>query len=88
MSAEYFIVQGETPEDVTDEVNNMIRDGWRAQGGIQVLLYHHADPLCEYATFYQAMTRDGDGEQWITVADTAIHPEDPAAQADRILQQV
>ena len=48
----YFVVQEKSAEDLADVVNEMLRDGWKLQGGIGCI----GDQGCWY--FCQAMIKE------------------------------
>ena len=50
---EYKIVYGEDPRELEEEVNELIRKGWKPQGGVCVLRERN-----NYWSFYQAMVRN------------------------------
>jgi hypothetical protein len=47
---EYIIAYGTGPDELTTEVNRLMREGWRVAGGIQ--------SQTDYNEYFQAMTRD------------------------------
>lgn len=47
---EYIIAYGTGPDELTTEVNRLMREGWRVAGGIQ--------SQTDYSEYLQAMTRD------------------------------
>jgi hypothetical protein len=49
---EYCIVKEDTIVKFTDEVNQLLKEGWRPQGGMSVI-WDEA-----YTYYYQAMVRD------------------------------
>ena len=49
---EYCIVKEDTIVKFTDEVNRLLKEGWRPQGGMSVI-WDEA-----YTYYYQAMVRD------------------------------
>jgi hypothetical protein len=49
---EYCIVKEDTIVKFTDEVNRLLKEGWRPQGGVAVI-WDEA-----YTYYYQAMVRD------------------------------